>query len=165
MLKCPLCEHQQEAGEECENCGKRFQPSGLTADASAADAVSDDDLLLMPTAAGANPMLVCPHCQQPTAEVFCPNCGIRVRPHGFKMPAQPAELSATAPRAYTCPHCQQPTTETFCATCGVRVKPRSPEPEPEAAAEPERRACPSCGQWTVAATCPRCGVRMTTSAL
>lgn len=31
MIACPVCEHQQAAGEECENCGKRLVAAPNTA--------------------------------------------------------------------------------------------------------------------------------------
>ncbi|MBI5526345.1 MAG: hypothetical protein HY897_08415 [Deltaproteobacteria bacterium] len=162
MQKCAMCEHEQEAGEECENCGKAFPQTGPTAGAAVPAADSDDDLLLMPGATVANPALTCPHCQQPTAEIFCPNCGIRVRPHGFKTPAQPVEAPAAAPRAYTCPHCQQPTTEMFCPTCAIRVRSGGAEKSamPQLAGALRAYACPHCQQPTTELFCPACGVRV-----
>jgi membrane protease subunit (stomatin/prohibitin family) len=159
MVKCPLCEHEQEAGDDCENCGMVL-PKPAAAEADPAEV-----LLQMTEAETEEPRAyACPHCHQPTTEVFCPECAIRVRPRrtGEAQAAPPAAEE----RAYICPECQQPTTEIFCPTCAIRVRPRRAGAEQAAAPDEEGAvACKSCGKVTTAVMCPQCGVRVIRGAL
>jgi len=114
MPRCLVCEHEQQAGDSCDNCGVAFPKSALEATPVEAPVVS-----ILQAAPSEQPRAYgCLSCGQPTTEVLCPTCGIRVRPRKTE-----AELSAAGggEGAVACKSCGHVTTATMCPHCGVRI--------------------------------------------
>lgn len=160
MMKCRVCEHEQESGTECDTCGLAFPKSALPP-------VPGPAPWPAPASPGQPLVLGCPSCGQPTAEAFCPACGVRVRPASLVVPQAAPARAPEPPRAYACPYCRQPTTEVFCATCGIRVRPKRSEEQlaADASSVEGEVSCKACGKVTSAIMCPECGTRIIRSAL
>ncbi len=176
MIVCPVCEHPQAQGANCDVCGKR-----LVAGLSAAD-------LAIPPVDGLEPTL---HMPADALEERMPDLEPTIRGAGGGFVDDPTpDLEATAsapvdvdappvpdlertdqeipgdaptaiPEVVVCRYCRTPAApgERLCARCGVRL--------PLVAAAPlgddpaQLRVC-SCGTTVRpdAALCPSCGARL-----
>lgn len=173
MSTCPVCEHQQAAGSECEVCGRPLvagrgtdapvapleglEPTGL---GTGPDTPLDPVPGLEPTrlegwaeaATEAVPDLVATATApvQVTAEVMAD-----LEPT-FAPPID--DGPATVPAVVTCRYCRTEAApgERRCGRCGMRL----PVPfSPAATAPTAARAMCSCGTPVTRAVCPACGAR------
>jgi hypothetical protein len=183
MIVCPVCEHPQEQGFECDVCGKRLVPGVSPAD------------LAIPVVEGLEPTLQSP---VDAREERVPDLEPTLRDAGDAMfaddPTPDLEATSAAPvdvvadlapdiertdagipddaptpmpEFVTCRYCRTPAQpgERLCARCGVRL-PVLPQRLDAgggvgAGTEPPLRIC-SCGasvRWD-AALCPTCGARL-----
>lgn len=179
MIVCPVCEHAQPQGGECEVCGKRLGDAGAaprtavapleglegTSHAPAAAAPAPLLLELEPTrAAPAGPVLSSP--PGATGLELEPTRTAPVDVATSAVPDLERTLEApvggrTAPPAVTvCRYCRTPAApdERVCSRCGMRL-PRFGAAAPAAA--PEAHALCSCGTPIQGALCPSCGARNT----
>jgi hypothetical protein len=178
MIVCPVCEHQQAQGAECEVCGKR-----LTAGVSAED-------LAIPPVEGLEPTGHAPIDVVPTEQVA--ELEPTLRPSAAALPPDPTpDLEATRaapvdvdvapvpdvertaapeddlptilPTFVTCRYCRTPAMpgERICARCGMRL-PVVTEGAAGAVGEAtEQRTC-TCGTplRPDVSLCPSCGARV-----
>ena len=155
---CPLCEHAQERGAECDACGARLaapepQPeaptgtlSGLETNAidgapgpAIASAEPDGGAWLERTAAAAVAV---------TVEALDVERAARDRPDRDRTPAA----------APACRYCRTPAApgQQFCEGCGMRLRSyRAPAADPD----PGSVRCRGCGTVMEGPRCPGCGAR------
>lgn len=179
MTVCPLCEHAQATGAECEVCGRALEPTGGGAAAippldgleptvlppvREADAeplpglepthVATDDRLPTSMPDAALPIDLEPTRAAPVEVAGDPLPGLE---RNGDAPDAPTPLPAVA----VCRYCRTPALpgERRCGRCGMRL----PLIEaPRAAREPvpaDVRRC-SCGAPVTRALCPACGARI-----
>lgn len=177
MIVCPVCDHPQALGSECEVCGKRLAVHGVGGDEvppldgleptlfTAVDAAPDAVPGLEPTRAAP----VGPGAPEPLGAALEPTCVPPVQVD--VVPTPDVERTATErsdaertplPVFVTCRYCRTPAMpgERLCGRCGMRL------PVPAAAAgeaAPPGRRC-GCGAWVVSGPCPACGARPPASA-
>jgi hypothetical protein len=178
MIVCPVCEHAQPQGAECDLCGKRLVAGVSEADLAIpvvdgleptlcppADAVEEKMPELEPTLRGAGDATFVED-RTPDLEAT------RAAPVDVDSPPAP-DLERTqagipddpptlVPEVAVCRYCRTPASpgDRLCARCGVRL------PVPPAAAGagrggPAPRVC-SCGTTVRpdASLCPSCGARL-----
>ncbi len=180
MIVCPVCEHPQAQGAECEVCGKR-----LVAGVSAAD-------LAIPAVEGLEPTLHAPSdaagepvpdleptlldgaaaAAASTVDVTPDMVATRTDPvdvvveetPDVERTAQeiPGDAPTAAPVFATCRYCRTPAMpgERICSRCGMRL-PVLPGGAGAVAAPAALRIC-SCGTSVRldASLCPVCGARL-----
>ena len=170
MIVCPVCEHAQAQGAECEVCGKRlvWGPAGIP---------------VVPPVEGLEPTH---HAAADVREEVAPD--LESTRHAFAeagaLPAPdldtgraapvdvdvqpvpelertgdtiPGDAPTAVPAVVTCRYCRTPavTGERVCGRCGMRLPVFESAPEDTTAAG---RRC-SCGLWVTGAVCPSCGAR------
>jgi hypothetical protein len=171
MIVCPVCEHAQPQGAECEVCGKRLLSGpdaipgvapveGLepTLHAAASGGAVGTLAELEPTGhaaaeAGDDPT---PDVEQtrttpvdvdvvPTPDVERTDAGI------------PGDAPTAVPPFVTCRYCRTPAMpgERICGRCGMRL----PSFEAASAEAPPAALRCSCGAVVTQALCPVCGAR------
>jgi hypothetical protein len=176
MIVCPVCEHAQAQGAECEVCGKRLvvglSPAdraippvdGLEPTRFVSSDVLDERLPdLEPTLRGAD----APFREERTPDLEA----TAAAPVDVDSPPVP-DLERTdlvvpddgptlLPEVVTCRYCRTPAApgERICGRCGMRL-PIASALSPKAAAE-ELRVC-TCGTAVRpdASLCPACGARL-----
>lgn len=178
MIVCPVCEHQQAQGAECEVCGKRLVAGVSAADLSIpaveglettrhapADAVPDAVVELEPTLHG--PTGAAAPDLTPDLEAT------RAAPVDVQVVPTPdvertaAEIPGDAPTALpafvTCRYCRTPAMpgERLCGRCGMRLPVFPDGAGAAAAAAAPVRTC-TCGTVVRpdAQLCPSCGARL-----
>lgn len=173
MIVCPVCEHAQALGSECEVCGKRLAVHGVAGDEvapldlleptlfAAVEAAPDAVPGLEPTRAAPTG----PAAPEPLGTALEPTC---VPPVQVDVaPTPDVERTATElsdaertplPVFVTCRYCRTPAMpgERLCGRCGMRLPIAGAAAGDEAA--PAGRRC-GCGAWVVAGPCPACGAR------
>jgi hypothetical protein len=179
MIVCPVCEHQQAEGAECDVCGKR-----LTRGVSAAELAIPAVEGLEPTRHGAAdaPAEVVPELEPtlhrsataaPAADLTpgleataAAPVDVEVEPTpDLERTAEeiPGDLPTILPAFATCRYCRTPAMpgERVCARCGMRLPVISETPVGEPAAEEALRTC-TCGTAVRPGTplCPSCGARI-----
>lgn len=182
MIVCPVCEHPQETGAECEVCGKRFAPGSLpvapVAPMEGLETTGHAAVTAGFDAFGSIPELE-PTLAPPVdvAEDRTPGIeATRMAPVDVDAPAIPdlerqrAEIPGDAPTALPvapiCRYCRTPAVpgERSCSRCGMRL----PLIDAALVAEAPGGAhqCPNCGALVAARElCPGCGNRLTPPAL
>ena len=170
MITCPVCEHQQAAGSECEVCGKRFSDRAPDAGPVARLPELEQTQLVDPkiavpaerlaeleaTRVRSGPDL--PPQQIPELErtqaAPAPNVAVQPVPDLDVGRAQDDEARTPAPSGpVTCRYCHNvQETGLLCDRCGMRL-PRSGAPA-EAPAQAATRTVE--GEWT---RCRECGSR------
>ena len=177
MIACPVCQHAQEHGAECEVCGKRLVAGLTPADRAIAPIegleptgfvqanVLEEPLPdLEPTLRGADAPVV--EERTPGLEATrAPPVDVGDAPPvpDLERTAQeiPDDAPAALPDAAICRYCRTPAApgDRLCARCGVRlpVVRRTTSRE-----EPDRLRVCTCGTTVRpgAALCPSCGARL-----
>jgi len=181
MIVCPVCEHPQEHGAECEVCGKRFAPGTLpltpvapmegleTTGHGAVDLGFEvagtipelEPTLAPPVDAPEEPT---PDVERTTAapvDVDAPAMPDIERQHV----AIPGDAPTALPLAPVCRYCRTPAVpgEKLCSRCGMRL----PIIDATLSAEGMGGAhqCPNCGALATRGLCPACGNRLTSPTL
>lgn len=177
MVVCPLCEHAQPGGTECEVCGRRL-PGGPAADA----AIAPLDGLEPTRIAGAPASSDAPAIVLPDLEVtsHAPAGAPRSEPVPDlePTPAAPVDVSVEPmqgvdrgmdglptdgptpyPAVVVCRYCRTEAAlgDRLCARCGMRLPAVALVPPP-VEADAEARLC-SCGAPLRGSRCPACGAR------
>ncbi|HZZ84534.1 MAG TPA: hypothetical protein VFE30_08350 [Anaeromyxobacteraceae bacterium] len=177
MTVCPVCEHAQEANDECEMCGKRFVPgptggavsaaSGDWLEPTAVGEVGAGEVALLdglePTRLDPVPVI---EVAGPAAELE-PTAAAPVRVVATALPDLEATAAApipgdgpsAVPTVLLCRYCRTPAFpgELLCGRCGMRL-PVS-RPEALAANDSDLTPCPSCGTPGSGSRCLACGDR------
>lgn len=177
MLTCPVCEHAQAQGAECEVCGKKLLhgpaaiPQVPAIEGFEPTHHSDADSGVAEAAAAAFPDL------EPTAQAVGADAPADPAPDVDRGRADPVDVAAepvpdlervgdgipddprtAVPPVVTCRYCRTPALagERVCARCGMRLPvfdAGAPEEDPLA------RRC-GCGTAVTGPLCPTCGARM-----
>lgn len=180
MIVCPVCEHQQAAGSECEVCGRRLAEGRgtdapvaplegleLTAleGAGAAEAEGEPvpGLEVTSFAATEAPLLteLVPDLEQTRVEPV--EITLDDTPDLERVQAGlPDDGPTLLPMVVTCRYCRTEAGpgERLCARCGMRLAVPTPAAPIREAAAP--RLC-SCGTPVTRPRCPACGARNATS--
>jgi hypothetical protein len=174
MIVCPVCEHSQEAGAECELCGKRFVAGTVPIPAAPRMAELEPtlhaDLRAIPDPLGTLPDL------EPTSAAAVdaipeftpdlePTSTAPVDVESTPIPdieRQQSDLPQDAPTALplapVCRYCRTPAIpgEKMCSRCGMRLPVIDPQLVP---AGTQVRLCTNCGSVSTRELCPACGSR------
>jgi hypothetical protein len=180
MIVCPVCEHSQEAGAECDLCGKRFAPGTaplaqvapmegleptLHLDESDPFELSEGMPELEPTAVAA---VDAPEEITPDVERTC------TAPVEVDAPAMadierirdeiPVDAPTALPLAPVCRYCRTPAVpgEMLCSRCGMRLAVIDPNLIPTGSETIV--LCSHCGSISTREVCPACGSRRAPSA-
>lgn len=175
MIVCPLCEHQQVTGSECEQCGRRLEEGrgtdapvapmdGLeqtaldTAGVAAATADLLADLEVTRFEPAEAPLLseVVPDLEQTRAEPV--EIAADPTPDVERVQAGlPEDGPTPLSMVVTCRYCRTEAGpgERLCGRCGMRLEGLAAAP---AAAAASLRLC-SCGTPVTRPRCPACGAR------
>jgi len=170
MIVCPVCEHPQPQGEECEVCGKRLVegPGGIPAVAALdgleltrqpdvdapAESLAELEPTSLPGGGDAPPEAV------PLEQTRIDPVDVAVEPvpdverHGDGIPEDPRTEVPLFPVCRFCRTEAMPE-ERVCARCGMRL-PDYFGPNPDS--EPQGRRC-GCGALVRGEVCPACGAR------
>jgi hypothetical protein len=177
MIVCPVCEHQQAQGAECEVCGKRLVAGVSTEelaipavegleptlhapiDAETVTAVELEPTLHAPTAAAAPD--VTPDME--ATRVAPVDVEVSPTPDVERTATEiPGDLPTVLPAFATCRYCRTPAMpgERLCARCGMRLPVVAVEGGASVPAPPQRMC--TCGTLVRAdaALCPVCGARL-----
>lgn len=176
MIVCPVCEHPQQSGSECDVCGKRFAPGtlpqppvtpveGLEVTSHAPVDLGFETVGPIPEL---EPTLAAPVDAPEEATPFIePTRAAPVDVDAAMIPdieRQAAEIPGDAPTqlplATICRYCRTPAVpgERLCSRCGMRL----PVIDPQLAAAGEQgvHQCSNCGAVTHRELCPACGNRL-----
>lgn len=176
MATCPVCEHVQDRGDECEVCGRRLTGPGATPlpvapleglEPTLAEAVTAPAERLD----GLEPTLHAPGEDAPPEDAAAWIEGTRTGAVGAvalePVPdleptlAAPVRDGLPAPDAPpTCRYCRTPAArgDRFCGRCGMRL-PRLDAVKLAAEIRGEL-VCPDCGSFGAGPRCRRCGAPM-----
>jgi hypothetical protein len=180
MIVCPVCEHQQETGAECELCGRRLADGAAQAAEAVApiegleptrlDAAAEDD-----ASGGLLPELETTHHQavelpllQEVVDDLEPTMTepVEVAPDVTpdlerEQAGLPDDPPTVLPLIVVCRFCRTEAApgERRCARCGMRLPVSG---SVEAAPSPVVRFC-SCGTPITRSICPACGARNATA--
>jgi hypothetical protein len=173
MIVCPLCEHAQPHGGDCELCGKRLDAAGAPAPsvpplegleptlhaaaAAAADGVPD----LEPTGHAAVHLVAerVPDLEATRAPPVDVDAATLPDLERTEAAGLPSDGPTALPAFPTCRYCRTPALpgERVCARCGMRLPALAAPAAPEVAAADVRRC--SCGAPLRGPVCPVCGGR------
>lgn len=182
MIVCPVCEHSQQAGAECEVCGKRFA-AGTVQVAETAPIEGLEPTLHADVGNGFEDAAPIPELEPTSAApVDAPEPEITpgmeptaAAPVDVDAPAIPdieriqAEIPGDAPTelpvAPICRYCRTPAVpgEKMCSRCGMKLPVIDLGLVP--AGTPNVHLCPNCGAIATREVCPACGNRLTTPML
>ncbi|HSN13677.1 MAG TPA: hypothetical protein VLT61_03540 [Anaeromyxobacteraceae bacterium] len=181
MIVCPVCEHPQQSGAECEVCGKRFAAGSLpvppvppmegleTTEYAPVDLGFDAGGTLPELEATLAPPVDAPEERIPGVEPT------RAAPVDVDAPPMadveriqaelPGDGLTPLPLAPTCRYCRTPAVpgERLCSRCGMRL------PVIDAALTSRTadgvQQCSNCGAMTSRELCPACGNRLSSAPL
>ncbi len=175
MIVCPVCEHSQAQGPECEVCGKDVAERPA-ADVPIAPIDGLDPTAHPPIDAGDERIAELePTRHAPATHVDEATPGLeatRVAPVDVEVERTPdveptasgipGDLPTALPAVVACRYCRTPASfeERICARCGMRL-PVMPAADGDAAAEHGWRC--SCGTLAQRSLCPTCGARRITA--
>jgi hypothetical protein len=169
MIVCPVCEHPQAQGAECEVCGKQLV-DGATADLALAsveglettahppiDTASERLGELEPTHHAPAALV---EERTPIEATAAAPVDVDVAPvPDIEQTASgiPGDAPTALPAIVACRYCRTPAVagERLCTRCGMRLPVLGPSPAEAAVAA---RIC-SCGLTVRASRCPGCGAR------
>ncbi len=164
MIICPVCEHQQAQGVECEVCGKRFTEAGTPAVAVTTLPELEQTQLAggrAPVATAAIPDL------EVTRQQSSPEVAVQRIQELDTGRAMQVGAKTAAPTAVLCRYCRNvQASGAICDRCGMRLpKLRMESPEAKAPGElPEAGAwvqCPKChGHARAGRACSDCGAHI-----
>jgi len=171
MIVCPVCEHAQPQGAECEVCGKRLAAGAAAVpDAGPVEGLEPTQRAAVPAAAAAPIPELEPTGHAPVdapPEVTPDVEPTRAAPVDVDVaPAPdveriedgiPRDARTAVPALVACRYCRATAMpgERICARCGMRL-PSFEAAAPDASAAGRR--C-SCGALVTQALCPSCGAR------
>jgi hypothetical protein len=176
MIVCPVCEHPQATGSECEVCGKRFAPGALpvvpVAPMEGLEPTRQGAVELDPFSPGGRiaelePTLAAPvDAPEERTPGLDPTRAAPVDVDSEAMPgierhqdAIPDDAPTALPIAPVCRYCRTPAVpgERLCSRCGMRL------PVIDAHLVPEGtegvHLCTNCGSVSTRELCPACGSR------
>jgi hypothetical protein len=171
MIVCPVCEHAQPQGAECDVCGRRLaapsaadhppprveglEPTAAAPVAAAVAILPDlEPTRHAPAGAGADRMPELEATQAPPVDV-----DVAPVPDVERTAAElPGDAPAAPPALVVCRYCRTPAMpgERICARCGMRLPVLASAAAPDDAAGGWR--C-SCGTLARGSLCPGCGAR------
>lgn len=181
MTVCPVCEHPQESGAECEVCGKRFAPGTLPVPPvprmeglePTLQAAVELDPGAIGTIAELEPTLAAPvDAPEETTPGVEPTRAAPVDVDAVEIPDLerltveiPGDAPTVLPLAPTCRYCRTPSVpgERMCSRCGMLLPRIDVELVPAGA--DGLHVCTNCGTLTTRDLCPACGSRHTPPAL
>jgi len=170
---CTLCEHEQQAGDACENCGRPFAPGEAIPVAVAptegleptryegVDVATESLPELEPTRHGEVFLLAesVPDLEPTLAAPV--DADSPVIDDLERTAAEiPGDEATPFPVMVTCRYCRTPAApgERLCSRCGMRL-PVAATAAPEAAADPAAGRICGCGAVVRGPLCPVCGAR------
>ena len=180
MIVCPVCEHQQAAGSECEVCGRHLV-EGRGTDAPVAPLEGLELTTLDPAGTAALPaapvegleVTAFERAEEPLLAEILPDleqtrtAPVEVTPDVTPdiervMEGLPDDGPSLLPIVVTCRYCRTEAgpSERVCARCGMRLPVFAPATPAAVAGAP--RLC-SCGTPITRAICPACGARNATA--
>ena len=175
MIVCPVCEHPQESGAECDVCGKRFAPGALrVAPVTPIEGLEptlhgavDADPFAMGPIPELEPTLAAPvDAPEETTPGLDPTRAAPVDVDSVAMPdiertrsEIPGDAPTALPFAPVCRYCRTPAVpgERLCSRCGMRLPVIDPHLVPEGTEGV--RLCTNCGSVSTRDLCPACGSR------
>lgn len=186
MIVCPLCEHQQAAGDDCEVCGRKLKGPGVVAipvdtiEGLETTALADAGLAVAPDAVpelepthhgpvGKVAADVAPDLEPTRAAPV--EVQVEVAPDLERTSAEPIPGDGPTPYASTlvCRYCRTPAPlgQALCDRCGMKLPasgfPAAPVAggalvDADAATPDNPIRCPGCGtRNTVGVICSGCG--------
>jgi len=173
MAVCPVCEHEQREGSECEVCGKPL--AGAAGAPAAMPRLLELEPTLLDYVAGPAPEPV--EGLEPNARGVQEFSG-QVEPPAWlertgheaspEVPVEAMEVERLAPAELPeqdpgpqrprCRYCQTEWSpgQAFCQRCGMRL----PAVRAQEGGEPEPSRCSQCGGPARGEVCPGCGARL-----
>lgn len=181
MIVCPVCEHQQAQGFECENCGKQLARPAVAAAAPVTPMLELEQTRVVASErlnVAVQPLADLEQNQQ-TAGPDLPaqlvaELETTALPKAAAVPTAPVpdldtgravddgQRTAAPSGAVTCRYCRNvQASGTICDKCGMRL-PKAPAPRTQqAAAEDGWTICTDCGtRALIGRLCPSCGTRV-----
>jgi len=176
MIVCPVCEHPQESGAECEVCGKRFAPGSLPVPSVAPMegleptlyGAVEADPFAMGSIPELEPTLAAPvDAPEERTPGLDPTGAAPVDVDSEAMPDLeriqdeiPVDAPTALPTAPICRYCRTPAVpgERLCSRCGMRLPFIDTRLVPEGSAG--LHLCTNCGAMTTRELCPACGNRL-----
>jgi hypothetical protein len=184
MISCPVCEHSQASGEECEVCGKRFapgpagdgpiarveglEPTGFAASDGAVAEVAAMDGLEATAAAAVQVVLETTPDMEPTRSA--PVEAVAERMADMEATAAepiPGDAPTPALQSLVCRYCRTPSPldAAICGRCGMQLPRVAAAAVTAAVAAPrDPTRCPACGTRNTGDLCTGCGVLLRYSA-
>ena len=176
MIVCPVCEHAQASGAECDVCGRRlvFGPAGIPAVApfdgleqTRADAVDAPEATMPELERTHHAPVEVVEERVPDVE---PTHAAPVDASGEEVPGVertevegiPDDGPTALPETVTCRYCRTPAqpSERVCGRCGMRLPVLEQVLEILGEGASALHPCPSCGLPASGARCPACGGRL-----
>lgn len=179
MIVCPVCEHAQAQGAECEVCGHRLLVHGDAADAVAPmaelepTAQEDDPFVFADPLPGFEPTALddagapapgadapVPDLEATAAAPVAVAAPILADLEPTAAPPIPGAGRTPAPVVVICRYCRTPALpgERLCGRCGMRLPALAGAATPKAEGEGAARVC-GCGMPVAGPLCPACGAR------
>ncbi len=173
MITCPLCEHRQEGGDECQACGRRLSgPGAVPVPIPRLEGLEPTTLLEHPAdvppdlVPGLEPTLhAAVEVAAATAAEIEPTRAAPVEVAVEEAPGLertaadpvPGDARAEPPPAPVCRYCRTPALpgEVICGRCGMKLPVLAGAGAPPPPAEEAR--CPACGTVSVGSICSGCG--------